>query len=519
VDPGLDTQEHARRINPFDWDDETFGFGKVMRENGGFDAVVGNPPYTRVQLLREFKPEEAKLYEEHYEAAKEGSYDIAMPFVEKALSLLRPPRAREPAGGRLGYIVSRQFCEADSGRPLRRILSSGSHVCTITDFGAGMVFDGVGAYTLLLGLSQGPAEHWHLCRVPPPPSGPALASALRSPGLNAELRARVLSDAPWTLSLPQEQALLDRLGRQFPTLSDVSGGQIYQGVVTGADSMFRVIECGEAEGALLRVRPRSSAANSAPILVERALLRPVHAGRSAVRRFLTEPSREWVILPYEQGKGGHYALIPPGRMAEVFPHTFAWLEACRSDLERRAGKWDRFNWYSYSRRQNLERFDSDSKIMVPYMVEELCATYDESHHFFVNVSTGGYGIDLAAGAPLTARFLTALLNSEVLSWALRRYSRAWRGEWFAARKQNLAPLPVAIPTPEQERGVLDAYSDCCEAASKCHLSRKGSADREVREHLLAMRVEEFDRQVMSLYGLSEDECAVVRSARKVDVGS
>ena len=76
------------------------------------------------------------------------------------------------------------------------------------------------------------------------------------------------------------------------------------------------------------------------------------------------------------------------------------------------------------------------------MIDELCAHYDDDGHYFVNVSTGGYGIELDPSYDLDPLYVTALLNSQPLSWVLRRYSRAWRGGWFGAREGNLAPIAM-----------------------------------------------------------------------------
>ncbi len=73
--------ELRHRINPFDWYDEQRGFGHVFTERGGFDAVIGNPPYTRVQVLNRYRREEAELYLRSFETAEAG-YDIATLFVE-----------------------------------------------------------------------------------------------------------------------------------------------------------------------------------------------------------------------------------------------------------------------------------------------------------------------------------------------------------------------------------------------------------------------------------------------------
>ncbi len=99
--------ELARRVNPFDWHSEREGFGEVIAQRGGFDAIVGNPPYTRVQVLRRFRPEETVTYTAEYVTAGTGSFDISNLFVERALQLLRPASTGRSRGG--GGAVGRQL--------------------------------------------------------------------------------------------------------------------------------------------------------------------------------------------------------------------------------------------------------------------------------------------------------------------------------------------------------------------------------------------------------------------------
>lgn len=64
--------EERERINAFDWfaaaTDGPVTFGDVMRQ-GGFDCVIANPPYIRIQTLQEFSPAEAGYLKSHYESA------------------------------------------------------------------------------------------------------------------------------------------------------------------------------------------------------------------------------------------------------------------------------------------------------------------------------------------------------------------------------------------------------------------------------------------------------------------
>jgi hypothetical protein len=96
-------EEEEYRINVFPWQET---FPEVFKgQSPGFDAVIGNPPYIRIQALKEFAPIEVEYYKEAYRTAARGNYDIYVAFVEKGLSLLR-------RGGRLGFILPHKFFNA-----------------------------------------------------------------------------------------------------------------------------------------------------------------------------------------------------------------------------------------------------------------------------------------------------------------------------------------------------------------------------------------------------------------------
>ena len=93
----LDDEERYR-INVFDWTSE---FPAIMK-SGGFDAVIGNPPYVRSINLKESDPVLWNLYRSRYQSASTREWDIYLIFVEKGFSLLK-------ANGKLGYILPNKF--------------------------------------------------------------------------------------------------------------------------------------------------------------------------------------------------------------------------------------------------------------------------------------------------------------------------------------------------------------------------------------------------------------------------
>jgi hypothetical protein len=121
------------RINAFDWTSQTRGYGRIFHERKGFDCIIGNPPYIRVQELKKWELEECEFYKATYNAAAKGNYDIYVVFIEKALSLLAPD-------GLLGFICPHKFWQAGYGKGIRRQIANGKHLKSIINFTDQQVF-------------------------------------------------------------------------------------------------------------------------------------------------------------------------------------------------------------------------------------------------------------------------------------------------------------------------------------------------------------------------------------------
>ena len=124
---------------PFDWQAE---FSDILAAGGGFDIVIGNPPYVRMELLKGIKPH----LEQRFVVAADRA-DLYAYFYELGVQLLAP-------GGRLGFISSSTFFRTGSGEPLRRYLSANTQVESVIDFGDLQVFDGVTTYPAIVILRR-----------------------------------------------------------------------------------------------------------------------------------------------------------------------------------------------------------------------------------------------------------------------------------------------------------------------------------------------------------------------------
>lgn len=101
-------------------------FPKVF-EAGGFDAVVGNPPYL---FITELGDEEKRYFQKRYRST-EYRFDIYGLFVERAMTEVLKP------GGRLGYIIPHTLLANDSFTKLRKLLLSEAFIDEVLDIGPG----------------------------------------------------------------------------------------------------------------------------------------------------------------------------------------------------------------------------------------------------------------------------------------------------------------------------------------------------------------------------------------------
>ncbi len=141
----FDDEEAMLKVKAFDWDSEA-GFGDIMAA-GGFNAVIGNPPYIRIQTMIARSADAIRYYKSKYRTAKKGNYDIYGLFIEHGLNVLRN-------NGRLSFIVPHRLFKTDYGETIRRMLLKNKSIVEVRDFDGFMVFDEASINTCILTLAN-----------------------------------------------------------------------------------------------------------------------------------------------------------------------------------------------------------------------------------------------------------------------------------------------------------------------------------------------------------------------------
>jgi hypothetical protein len=201
--------------------------------HGGFDAVVGNPPYVRQELIKDDKPHLKRAFPDSYD----GAADLYVYFYDQGLRLLKP-------GGRLSYVVTNKWMRAGYAEGLRGIFADKAWVEFVADFGhAKKFFPDADVFPSVIVVrkpsqSTAPTET-EVCVIP---RDDVPEKDLDEAVANASYRLPrdALRSDTWTLEPREVVALIDKLQRQGIPLRDFVGSEPLYGIKTGLNDAFLI---------------------------------------------------------------------------------------------------------------------------------------------------------------------------------------------------------------------------------------------------------------------------------------
>jgi len=460
LDGKLFPSDEERKLNPMNFED---AFPEVMKR-GGFDAIVGNPPYVRIQG---FPRNEIDYLTRRYHSAT-GNCDLYVSFVERSYELLRPE-------GRFGYILPNKFLRTDYGEGLRGLLASRKALIELIDFGASQVFDAT-TYTCLLFLSKRRNETFRFAKTEAKPEALAAAKFVTK---NTES----LGKDAWVFSDDATLSLLKKLTIGTKRLLDLPA-DMSRGSSTGNDEIFVVERTANIEKEILRT--------------------PVFA--TDFNRYTFSPTTQWrVIFPYEVNKDGARRFSEQ-EVKKRFPMAYAYLKSKQAELKKRK---QYAEWFSFSAPRNLSLHDR-AQIAVPLLADRglFALIPKETRGKLCPMASGGFTITFGGECPLRPDYVLGLLNSRLLFWKLQQMSNIFRGGWITCTKQYFGELPIAIPNQPRHDEMVRLVEQMMTAKQKL-TAAKTNKDKTYYENKCASLDRQIDCIVYDLYGLTEDEIKLV----------
>jgi len=486
-------EEEMRRVNPFDWKRE---FPEAMAA-GGFDVVMGNPPYIRIQTMQEWAPKEVQYYGRHYAAASKGNYDIYVVFVERALQLLNER-------GRMGYILPHKFFQAQYGQALRQLIAAGKHLAGVVHFGDQQVFAGATTYTCLLFLEKAARNSFRFVE-----ANDLDSWRLRGEGAEGEVSAERATGKNWNFAVRRGGELFERLSEMPVRLGDVA--HTFVGTQTSADTIFVLEDCSRDGDCIVGTCKETGD----KVRLESSVVKPFLRGKD-IRRYEPPKTATMMLCPYviEQAQ---FWLMTEEALSRAYPLAYGYLKKHKAMLmAREKGRFRGANWFAFGYPKSMTLFQRP-KLVVPDYNNMASFTFDGEGYFYKT----GYGIISLDGAQESLLYLLGLLNTRLLFDYLVRVGTTLRGGYVRFWTQFIEQLPIRtidfsdpadVARHDQMVALVERMLDLHKKLAAAAIP----ADKELYKRQIEATDRQIDALVYELYGLTKDEIAIVEGASMPD---
>ena len=415
--------------NPYDQNavspffDAEWMFGVI----DGFDIVIGNPPYLRIQGIRESNPIFADYLSNHYKSAT-GSFDLYVTFVEKGLNLVN-------GSGFVNYIMPTKWTNSAFGKGLRKLVSETESAYEIINFGAYQVFN-ASTYTGLQWFKPNSKVLKYFELNKDLISNEDLKHYLdtlsdeRATIINSEK----LSDAQWVLTNNVVADILDKLEQQPRRIKDIFD-KIFQGLATSKDDVYFIYDCIEDGNYIIG----ESKQLGCRVQIEKGLVRPLLKGED-VHRYDVISTNRYVVFPYLI-QNGKVALYTEEELSKRYPHGYAYLKECEDVLrEREKGRFDiDGEWFQYGRKQGIQ-FAEREKLVARDISMGGDFAYDFNGEFYQTTTI--YGYIKKPGIKESYKFWMALLNSRLCWWYMANTGTVLANGFYRYKPDYINPFPV-----------------------------------------------------------------------------
>ncbi|MEW4570108.1 DNA methyltransferase [Tautonia sp. JC769] len=418
----------------FDWHS---AFPEVF-EGGGFDVVVGNPPYVRQEWISPYKP----YLKEHF-ASYHGMADLYVYFYELGMNLLRP-------GGRLSYVVTNKWLRAGYAEPLRTFFAERSWVEDVVDFGhAKQIFPDADVFPCIIVARRpddGPApETATVCAIPRDQLRIAdLGAQIGSEGIEVG-RGRLAAGA-WSLEPKGVHELMGKIRGQGVPLAEFAGGRPYRGILTGLNEAFLIDT--PTRDALIAEDPQSA-----------ELIRPFLRGQD-ISQWSPTWADLWMIVIKSSGDHAWPWTGEGERAEEVFGHTYpslyAHLKPLEAKLIKRQDKGR--HWWELRTCAYWASFEKP-KIVYPDITWRSSFSYDQ---------TGTLIGDTSFFIATTDTWILACLNSPLIWWYAWRTVYHGKDEALRMKGVFMNAFPIAVPTREIASRAEEATRRLIEVTTSVH---------------------------------------------------
>lgn len=383
----------------FSWKEQ---FPEVF-EKGGFDVIIGNPPYVRQELFKEIKPYLEKNYKCYNSVA-----DLYTYFIELGIRLINEE-------GKFSFILPNKFLKSAYGKEIRKVIKNESNLELLFDFDDYPVFDDATTYPIIYILNRQNKyknDYFIYSEI-----NNRLANRNPIESLeNKQIKVPYLSltDDMWNFINNDSLKLIDKLSEKSISLNSLVNKKIYRGLTTGKNEAFVIDEFKKDE--LIRKNFKNS-----------ELIKVLATGKEVKRNTFNFQNKFLLFTGFDNDIPSNY------------PDIQLELDKFKDDL--------------------IKRYDQG----VNYWNLRACAYYNEMQlpkiiyprinnqcNFYLDSKGEVFLLDNNFFISSDSKGLLALLNSKLVYYYLKNVCTTLQGGFYDFRRDKISTIPISTKFSDYE---------------------------------------------------------------------
>ena len=430
--------------------------------NGGFDIVIGNPPYVEAKKLKHIASDL-----KHYNVAS-GTADLSIYFIELAQNLCRN-------NGNLCFITTNKFYNTGFGKSLRKYLLE-KKITHLIDFEQCEVFENVLVSSVILSVKKcSPSEDnkFLFHRFIKLNHKEFKGEFVKDQNNFSTFCQKNLDENEWSFATG-EKALLKVKLEKLPKIKELNGVQVYRGVTTGYNPAFIISDKQRDE---LIKKDKNNA----------SIIKNMLQGRN-IRKWYYNESDENLIFTRRGVDISQYPIIE--QHLKVF---YKQLKPKVKSTDADGRKPGSYKWFEIlDNTAYYPHFEKKEKIIWGLTADKWAFTLDTEQHY---LPSNGY---IMTSKTLPTKFLLGLLNSKVLHFYFGFIGVMTAGGAYTLKAATIEALPIPSSVNDEQQQPIISLVDQILSAKK----EKPQVDTTLLEH-------QIDLLVYHLYGLTFEEAKII----------
>jgi len=456
---------------PFNWENEFSGIFK----DGGFDVVIGNPPYVEHKKLKEFNT----FFKEEYKSYV-GTADLYVYFFEVGLNILKE-------SGILSFISSNKFIKTSYGKNLRGLLSF-YQIKEIIDFTELKVFDVLVASCILI-ISKKPKANKILVSFVEDSLKEYETLQRFVEENNFSINSNNLDSNIWQLESEEKLNVKNKIEFESNRLVDYESVKIFRGITTGCNEAFVVDS-----------KTRNELVNKDKENIE--VIKPLAQGRD-IKRWRIDYKNMYLIFTRRGISVNNYPSV------KNYLKQFKEILTPRNHGEKIGRKPGDYQWYEIQDSTKYYPEFEKEKIIWGLTADKWAFAYDDTGYY---LPSNGY---ILTSSVISIKYLLSLINSKLMMFYFDFIGIMTAGGAYTLKQETVREFPIKEISDSLQKPFIHKVESILQLNYNFQEEVNGFKHWIQKE----FNVEKLSQKLEKYYELSEDEFIDEMRKKKVDTKS